>query len=97
MGKYIFIILVIAIGALFIVPESMIGEYKGILNAKYFIKDASVTARNIISSLARGEMPAEFKVWEEKAKEKFEEGKESAKEQVKDTLKDAAKDAIDEL
>jgi len=97
MRKYIFFILVIAIAVLFLVPESMMGEYKGLLKTKYFLRDTAFSVRSIVSSLARGEIPEEFKTWEEKVKEKLEEGKENVKEEVKDTLKESAKDVIDGL
>jgi hypothetical protein len=97
MKKIIFIILVIAIAALFLVPESMIGEYKGLISLKYFLKDSSTKARSIVSSLIRGEVPEEFDILEQKAKEKLEQGKEEATEQVKDAAKDAATEAIEGL
>ena len=96
MRKFVFFILVVAIAGLFLVPESMIGEYKGLLKTKYFLRDTAFKVRSI-SSLVIGEIPEEFKMWGEKAKEKFEEGKENVKEGVKDTLKESAKDVIDEL
>lgn len=97
MRKYLFFISVIAIALLFLVPESLMGEYKGLLKTKYFLRNAAYKTKDIVSSLARGEIPEEFKEWEDAIKKKFEEGKESAKEEVKDTLKEGAKEAIDEL
>lgn len=91
MKKFIFIIVVIAIVTLFLVPESMIGEYKGLLKIKYGLRDAAIKVKNIAISFARtGEKPAELDALEKSATEKLKEG-------AKDTLKDAAKETIEGL
>ncbi|MFY9457465.1 MAG: hypothetical protein WAP23_00845 [Candidatus Spechtbacterales bacterium] len=91
MKKILFIIIAIAIAALFLVPESMIGEYKGLLKIKYGLKDAAITAKNIVTSFARtGEKPKELDALEKSATEKLKEG-------AKDALKEGAKETIDGL
>lgn len=91
MKKFIFIIVVVALVALFLVPESMIGEYKGLLKIKHGVRDAATTIKNIIVSFAvTGEKPAELDALEKSATEKLKEG-------AKDTLKDAAKETIEGL
>lgn len=97
MRKYVFFIIIIAIALLFLVPESMIGEYRGLLKTKYFLRDLALKTRDIVSSLAKGEIPDDFNIWEEELKKKFEQGKKDVKEEVKDSLKEGAKEAIDEL
>ena len=102
MLKFVLLILIIAVAALFVVPESMIGEYKGLLKVKYGLRDVSIKVKDIATSFARtGEKPAELEELEKAAREKFDVGidqlKEQAKEQVKDTLKEAATETIDNL
>ena len=99
MKNLLFLILVAAIIALFVVPESTIGEYKGLLKIKYGLRDISVKVKDIVTSFARtGEKPAELKELEQAAKDKLDIGidqlKERAKEQAKDTLKEAATETI---
>ena len=89
--RIIFFILAISVTALFVVPESWIGEYKGVLTAKYFLREQVTRAKNILISLAKGEKPKEF------YNIKLDNIKESVEEEIKDTLKESAKEAIDEL
>lgn len=86
-------IIIIAIVALFLIPESWMGEYKGLLKVKYTLKSEALKVKNILTSLIRGEEVKEF----DDIKERFEEEKESIKNEIKETLKETAKDAIDEL
>ncbi len=91
MKKILLIIVIIAIAALFLVPESMIGDYKGLIKIKYGLRDAAITAKNIITSFARtGEKPKELDALEKSAKEKLKEG-------AKDAIKEGAKETIEGL
>lgn len=53
MKKLVFIILILGIAALFAVPESALGEYKGLLRLKYFLKDTAYKIKDIVSEFAR--------------------------------------------
>jgi len=97
MQRLAVLILIIAIVALFIVPESAIGEYKGLLKTKYFLESSVIKAKSIFTALLKGERPEEFDYIESKVKEEFYEGKEIIKEEIKEGVKDSAKDAIDKL
>ena len=89
MKKILFIIIITAVAALFLVPESLIGDYKGLLKIKYTLRDAAIKMKNIAIDFARtGEKPAELEDLQKSAGEKLKEG-------AKDTLKDAAKETID--
>lgn len=90
MRKFVVLILILAIAFLFLVPESMLGEYRGLLRAKYFLKNAAISAKSIAISLIKGERPKEFDVIEKKTQE----ATEAAKEGAKDVVKDAAVDTI---
>lgn len=91
MKKILFMIVVIAIAVLFLIPESMIGDYKGLLKIKYGLRDAAIKAKNIVTSFARtGEKPEELDALEKAATEKLKEG-------AKDALKEGAKETIDGL
>lgn len=91
MKKILLIISIIAITALFLVPESMIGDYKGLLKIKYGLRDAAITVKDIATSFARtGEKPKELDALEQSAKEKLKEG-------AKDAIKDAATETIEGL
>jgi len=81
MQRFMFIAVIIAVAALFIVPESMIGEYKGLITAKYFIKEQSIKVKNIFMSLLRGEKPEEFK---------------DIEGDVKEAIKDTVREKIEE-
>lgn len=94
MRKFIAIILILAIAFLFLVPESLLGEYKGLLRAKYFLRDVGINVKNIATSLIKGERPKEFDVLEKKTDELLESGQEKVKQEVKDAAKDATIDAI---
>ena len=98
MKKNLFFIIIIAVAALFLVPESMIGEYKGLLKVKYALRDTAITLKNIATEFARtGEKPAELDSLEQSAREKLDAGAEQLKEGVKDAAKDAAKETIEGL
>lgn len=97
MKKIIVSILIIAIVALFLVPESMLQEYQGLLKAKYFLKDAGTKVKNIFISLIKGEKPKEFDGLEDAAKKTLEQGKEDIKEEAKDVLKESINETIDGL
>jgi len=88
MQKIITIIITLSFTAMLIVPDSWIGEYKGVLTAKYFLREQVIRAKNILISLAKGERPKEFNI-------KLDNIKESIKEEIKDTLKESSKEAID--
>lgn len=91
MSKIISIVLIGAIIALFVIPESWIGDYKGLLKIKYFLRDTAVKVKNIAFSFAKtGEKPKELNDIQKKLEDQ-------AKEKVKDAAKDAAKDAINGL
>jgi hypothetical protein len=91
MKKILFLIIIIAIAALFLVPESLIGDYKGLIKVKYALRDTAVKIKNIAIDFARtGEKPAELEGLEQSAKEKLKEG-------AKDTLKEAATETIEGL
>lgn len=83
MRKFFVIIIILAIALLFLVPESFLGEYKGLLRAKYFLRELGISAKSIATSLIKGERPKEFDVIEEKAKT-----------EVKDAAKDVTIDVI---
>lgn len=87
MRKTIFFILIIAIAVLLIIPEETIGEYKGLLKAKYFLRDVAEKARNIIFGLLHGEKSEELKNIEEKIKEGKETIEKKAGEEVTTTTK----------
>jgi hypothetical protein len=89
MRKIAVFIIVLAIAFLFLVPESMLANYKGLLRAKYFLKDVGVSAKSIIISLIKGERPKEFDVIEKKTDEALESGKEAVKKEAKDAAIDA--------
>ncbi len=91
MRKVAIFILALAIAFLFLVPESMLSNYKGLLRAKYFLKDLGVSAKSIIISLVKGERPKEFDLIEKKTDEVLEGGKEAVKKEVKDAAIDAIK------
>jgi hypothetical protein len=91
MQKIFIIILALSLTALLTVPDSWIGEYKGIITAKYFLREQAIRAKNILISLAKGERPKEFD------NIKPDNILESIKQEIKDTLKESAKEAIDEL
>lgn len=98
MRKILFFIISIAIAALFLVPESMIGEYKGLLKVKYTLRDTVIKIKNIATDFARtGEKPAELDSLEKSAREKLDAGAEQLKEGVIDAAKDAAKETIEGL
>ena len=97
MRRILFIIIAIAIALLFIIPESAMSEYKGLISVKYFLQDSAIKAKSIISSLIRGERPKEFDILGDKAKEKLEQGKKDAMEGAKGIFKEGAKDVIDGL
>lgn len=102
MKNLIILILIAAVIALFVIPESTIGEYEGLLKIRHGLRDVSIKVKNIATSFARtGEKPKELKELERAAKEKLDIGidqlKEQAKEQAKDTLKEAATETIDSL
>lgn len=97
MTKIILSILIIAIVALFLVPESMLQEYQGLVKAKYFLKDTGIKVKNIFISLIKGEKPKEFDKLEDAAKKTLKEGREDIKEEAKDVLKESATEAIDAL
>ena len=98
MKKILFFIIAIAIAALFLVPESTIGEYQGLLKVKYSLRDTATTVKNIVTEFARtGEKPAELDALEQSAREKLDEGAQQLKEGVKDAAKDAAKETIEGL
>ena len=91
MKKILLIIVITAIAVLFLVPESMIGDYKGLIKIKYGLRDAAVTAKNIITSFARtGEKPKELDILEKSATEKLKEG-------AKDVIKEGVTETIDGL
>ena len=91
MKKILLIISVIAITALFLVPEPMIGDYKGLLKIKYGLRDAAIAAKDIATSFARtGEKPKELDALEKSAKEKLKEG-------AKDAIKEGVTETIDGL
>ena len=69
----------------------MIGEYKGLLTAKYFLREQVIRVTNILVSLAKGEKPKEFDDI------KLDNIKESVEGEIKDTLKESVKEAIDEI
>lgn len=91
MQKIITIVIALSITAVLIVPDSWIGEYEGVLRAKYFLRKQIIRTKNILISLAMGEKPKEF------YNIKLDNIKESIEEEIKDTLKESAKEAIDEL
>lgn len=91
MQKSITIIIALTLTALLIIPDSWIGEYEGIITAKYFLREQVVRAKNILISIAKGEKPKEFN------NIKPNNILESIKNEIKDTLKESAKEAIDEL
>ena len=91
MRKVVIFIIVLAIAFLFLVPESMLANYKGLLRTKYFLKDLGVSAKSIVISLVKGERPKEFDVIEKKTDEVLESGKEAVKKEVKDAAVDAIK------
>ncbi len=91
MQKIITIIVALSFTAMLIVPDSWIGEYKGLLTVKYFLREQIIRAKSILTSLAKGEKPKEFD------NIKLDNIKKSAAEKIKDTLKESAKEAIDEL
>jgi hypothetical protein len=91
MRKIAIFIIVLAIALLFLAPESLLTNYKGLLRAKYFLKDFAVSAKSIVISLVKGERPKEFDVIEKKTDEVLESGKEAVKKEVKDAAVDAIK------
>ena len=98
MRKILFFIIIIALAALFLVPEGMIGEYKGLLKIKHSLRDGAIKIKNIATDFAvTGEKPAELDALEKSAREKLDAGAEQLKEGVKDVAKDAAKETIDGL
>jgi len=98
MRKIVFFIIIILTAALFLVPESMIGEYKGLLKVKHNLRDGALKIKNIATDFAvTGEKPAELDALEKSAREKLDAGAEQLKEEVKDTAKDAAKETIEGL
>lgn len=94
MRKLFIIILILAVAILFLVPESQLAEYKGLLRAKYFLRDLGISVKSIAISLIKGERPKEFDVIEKKTDNLLESGKETVKQGVKDAAKDATIDAI---
>ena len=98
MKKFLFVIISIAIAVLFLVPESMIGEYKGLLKVKYTLRDTAIKIKSIATEFARtGEKPAELDALEQSAREKLDAGAQQLKEGVKDAAKDVAKETIEGL
>lgn len=96
MKKILLLIIVIAIAVLFLIPESMMGEYKGLLKVKHTLRDTAIKIKNIAVDFARtGEKPNELDDLEKSAKEKLDAGAGQLKEGAKDTLKDAAKETIE--
>lgn len=98
MTKILFFVIVISVAALFLVPESMIGEYKGLLKVKYTLRDTAVKIRDIATDFARtGERPAELDALEQSARDKLDAGTEQLKGGAIDAVKDAANEAIEGL
>jgi len=98
MRKILFFIIVILIAALFLVPESMIGEYKGLLKVKHNLREGAIKIKNIATDFAvTGEKPSELDALEKAAREKLDAGTEQLKEEAKDAAKDAAKETIEGL
>ncbi len=91
MRKIFFIILIAAIIALFVVPESTIGDYQGLLKLKYFLRDTAIKVKNIISDLAKTGESGELKDIGGKAKETIQKG---IKEQIATTTTNIIKDQI---
>ena len=98
MKKILFFIIIIALAALFLAPESMIGEYKGLLKVKHTLRDTGLKVKNIVTDFAvTGEKPAELDALEKSAKEKLDAGTEQLKKEAKEAAKDAAKETIESL
>lgn len=91
MRKIITILLIVAVISLFVVPEPLIGDYKGLLKIKYFLRDTAIKVKNIAFSFAKtGEKPKELNDIQKKLQDQ-------TKEKVRNTAKDAVKDAINGL
>lgn len=91
MRKIIFVLLIASVVALFIIPESLIGDYKGLLKIKYLLRDTAIKMKNIVFSFAKtGEKPKELNDIQKKLQDQ-------AEQKVKDAAKDAAKDVINGL
>lgn len=98
MRKLLFIVIAIAIAALFLIPESLIGEYKGLLKVKYTLRDSATKIIDVATNFARtGEKPSELDALEQSAREKIDAGAAQLKEGAKDAAKDAAKETIEGL
>jgi len=91
MRKIFFIILIAAIIALFVVPESTIGDYQGLMKLKYFLRDTAIKVKNIIFDLAKTGESGELKDIGGKAKETIQKG---IKEQIAATTTNIIKDQI---
>jgi len=72
MMKILLFILIIAVAALFVIPEEKIGEYKGLLRLKYFLRDTAYKVKGIIFDLAKKGESEELKNIQDKAKESIE-------------------------
>lgn len=72
MRKIIFLVLIIAVAALFVIPEKTIGEYKGLIQLKYFLKDTAYKVKNTFIQLAKTGRSEELENIGSKAKETVE-------------------------
>lgn len=97
MKKAIIFVVIAVLLVLYIIPDSMLGQYEGLRKAKYALRGGVSWTRAVVISLLKGEKPSEFDTVEQKAKEEIEQGKEELKEELKEEAKDTLIEAIDEL